>query len=335
MFGRLLYYSLVLPSLSLCFLPPLLFAADKDIRFDVPAVVPASHVVAHKYGYTSSEKLIEVVIPATAQIDPAMRGSVEEFRFDVYWNRSANSVVDYGPRTQTTSPIEGLIAVEKRNDKNASIGFNVNASYADIGATSKAELSNKQGSSYRYQEIPQHDVLVASGTIKRGTGAFFRFHPSKKNTLEGGRDLVVAFRVPATWRGGILQVECRAVGEKKLIGIWGDPIRIGKSFVLPVFLEGDDQARTAAIEFAKTQDNLESRWKRQLSRRSTGGFKQELESLFGAEATGGIPKEWSQYLIQTGDDRYYEKYFRQLSSYVRSAALEFMAARQELVGMSR
>ena len=102
--------------------------------------------------------------------------------------------------------------------------------------SAKADLSQRTGSKLRYQEVPQHEVLVASGTVQRGTGAFFRFHPSKRETLEGGRDLMVAYRVPVNWRGGLLKIECRANGSRKVIGAWRDPIEESRSFIVPLSL---------------------------------------------------------------------------------------------------
>ena len=314
-----------------------IFGADDDVRFDVPAIIPAREMIIDGAVMTTAEKLIEVVIPVSTQIDADLRGAIDEFRFDVFWNRSAVAVVEYGPKTRTVSDIEGLISIEKRKDKNSSLGLSLKSGYQDmVTGTLQGQLANKTGSTYRYSEVPQHEILVASGTIKRGTGTFFRFHPSKRETLEGGRDLVVAYRVPASWRGGILQVECRAVGEKKLIGPWGDSIKIGRSFVMPVYLEGDDQAREIAIEFAKSQQTLNTRWKQQLQRRGRGGgFKHEIEALFGGGATGGVPDEWTQYLIQTGDDRVYDRYQRDLSESVRTAATQFIELRRQLVSLTR
>ncbi len=315
---------------------PALFAADDQVRFDVPALVPARELVVEGSQLTPLEKLIEVVIPVSTQIDSDLRGAIDEFRFDVFWNRSAVAVVEYGPKTQTVSDIEGLITVEKRQDKNANLGLNLKGDYQDtLTATTQAQLTNSRGSTYHYTEVPQHEILVASGTIKRGTGTFFRFHPSKRGTLEGGRDLVVAYRVPASWRGGILQVECRAEGEKKVIGPWGDSIKVGRSFVMPVYLEGDDQAREIATEFAQAQEGLTARWTQQLQQKRGGGFKHDIEALFGVETTGKVPPQWTQQLIQTGDDRHFERYERQLPGSVRSAAAEFIEARRQLVGLAR
>lgn len=335
MIGRFPVIFLLAIGLSASVAPLARLAADEPVRFDVPALVPARELVVEGAKLTPFEKLIEVVIPVSTQIDSDLRNSIDEFRFDIFWNRSPVAVVNYGPKTQTVSDIEGLITVEKRQDKNANLGLNLKGDYQKLTATTQAQLSNSRGSTYHYTEIPQYEILVASGTIKRGTGTFFRFHPSKRDTLEGGRDLVVAYRVPAGWRGGILQVECRAEGEKKVIGPWGDAIKIGRSFVMPIYLECDDQARVIATEFAQAQENLTSRWKRQLQQTNPAGFKHEIEVLFGVDATGNVPPQWTQQLIQTGDDRHFELYERKLPEPVRSAAAEFVEARQQLTRLAR
>ena len=330
MVGR---FSILLVVVSFCVSS---LAFSDEVKFDAPAILTANPLSVDGLSL-SGEKLVEVVVPVSSQIAPQLRDSMREFRFDVFWNRSAYPIFDYGPKTQTFSGIDGTISIEKRSDKNRTLGLGIHGGYEDIvKGSADVTFSNKNGSTIRYQEIPQHDVLVASGTIKRGTGAFFRFHPSKQDTLEGGRDLVVAFRVPDHWRGGILQIECRAEGEKKkLLGPWGDEIRVGQAFVMPVYLGGDDQARDIAIEFAQTQIALKQKWNSRLQRKSKSSFKSELESLFGASSSSSVPPAWTEYLIQTGDDRHYEKYYRQLSTPIRSAAMEFIEARNQLVSLAR
>ncbi len=332
MAGRLFVSLLFIVSL---FSPCGMLAIGDDVKFDAPAILTANPLIVEGISF-NSEKIVEVVIPVSSQIHPELRESIDEFRYDVFWNRSAYPIFDYGPKTQTYSGINGLISIERRSDTNRTLGIGLKSGYEDmVNATAEAQFSKKNGSTISYQEVPQHDVLVASGTLKRGTGAFFRFHPSKKDTLEGGRDLVVAFRVPGHWRGGILQIECRAEGEKKRLGPWGDEIRVGQAFVMPVYLEGDDQAREIALEFVQTQMALSQKWKNKLRRQDTGGFKQEIESLFGATSTNSVPSAWAEYLIQTGDDRHYDRYYRQLSEPIRSAAIDFIQARKQLISLAR
>ena len=317
---------------------PRLIADEPIVSFDVPALVGVNEIV-YAEGQTppANEKIIKVIIPVSSIVRTSDRENTEQFRFDVYWNRNVYPIVDYGPKTQTTSDIEGLISVEKSKDKNAGVGINVGGSQELISGSAKVDLSNRSGSRMSYQEIPQHEVLVASGTIQRGTGAFFRFHPSKRDTLEGGRDLIVAYRVPQSWRGGVLKIECRAEGHRsvlgKVFGSWREGFTESRAFVLPIYLEGDDQARQAAVEFVRSEQGLRQNWMRHQSSKPqpTGG----LFAMPSSTSASRLPEQWVHHLIQSGNDEYLTRYRRQLPESVASAAQDFVSARQGLFKFSR
>ncbi|MDG1875597.1 MAG: hypothetical protein P8J27_16925 [Mariniblastus sp.] len=307
---------------------------EPAIKFDVPALIGVKEAIYVEGQIPlGDEKIIEVVIPVTSEVRSRDRGNVAEFRFDIYWNRSVYPVADYVPKTQTVSEIEGLISVEESNDKNAGLGINLSSGYHDVvSGIAKADVSQRTGTKTKYQEVPLHEVLVASGTVQRGTGAFFRFHPSRRETLEGGRDLVVAYRVPQSWRGGVLKVECRADGHRKVIGSWREPFNESLAFVLPIYLEGDDEARQAAISFVRSEQNLRINWKQHKAEetRPTSGLLG-----FATPSPKTIPDQWMHYLIQSGSDDYLAKYRSRLSPMLADAANDFVAARRDLLKFSR
>lgn len=273
----------------------------------------------------ANDKVVQVIIPVTTELARRNRQSVDSFRFDVYWNRYAYPLVDYAPKTQTTSDIAGLVSIESSKENNASLGASLNGRYESlINGALTGELAQRNGMKKRYEEIPQYDVLVASGTSHRGTGAFFRFHPSKQETLEGGRELVVAFRVPPEWRAGIFKIECHAEGNKKVFG-WKEPFDVGRAFVVPVYLEADEVARAAAVEFVRAEQALRKACLQSMPKKKT-------RSLFAvATNDSDVPRDWVHYLIQSGNDDYLEKYRGELTSDVVDAADRFVTARRSLV----
>ena len=335
--GRYLFVFTLLPLAFCCLVPESILADRPTVKFDVPALVPAREVeldCEHSFG--SSQKTIELIIPVSSETNSNERDNIDEFRFDVFWNRNVYPLVEYAPKTQTVSDIEGLITVEKSHDKNAGIGVNLGSGFQDVvSGQAKIDMSHRNATKLNYQEIPQHEVLVASGTIQRGTGAFFRFHPSKRETLEGGRDLIVAFRVPQSWRGGVITVECRAEGHRKIIGAWRDPFEESRAFVLPIYLEGDDQARQAAEDFVRSEQGLRKNWQRHIDRKTP-----KSHGILGLVAPpqpikSTLPKHWVHFLIQSGKDDYLIRYRSNLPESVADAAERFVSARQDLFDFSR
>ena len=281
-------FSLLAFALAQAILTASAVASEHPVRFDVPALTEA--FVANQAADSSDGLMvIELTIPVSSEIDAGSRGDVTEFRYDVRWQQASYPVMDYGPRTQTTSKIEGTIGIETHKDRSATFGLAVDSgeTYPVVGSA-KAEATRKDAVKRQYQEIPQHNVLVASGTLDRGTGAFFRFHHSRRETLEGGRDLSIAYRVPVDWQAGLLQVKCRASGERKVAGLWSEPIEVVRSFTLPVYLASSLEARDRVVEYVRAERGFQ----RLLANRQSieqaakpSGVEAAFRSIFGLPDT--------------------------------------------------
>lgn len=323
-------------SLLLAFQVSFAAANDSVVRFDAPAMIavrPVASERSHEAG-SPSEKIIELLVPVTSEIGMRDRGNISSFRFDIVWNQQSYPLVSYSPKTQTVSDIEGLIDVEKNEDQAKGIGGTLNGRFPEmVSGSIKADLSSRTGSTIKYHERPQQDVLVASGTINRGCGVFFRFHPSKQTTLEGGRDLVIAFRVPKTWSGGVIKLKCSVTGKRRIIGSWSDSFEESCMFVMPIYLEGDDQARAAARDFVDSETKLRINWD-QLQNRVTDGSSY-LHRFSRSEDLQSLPPQWAHRLIQSGKDEYLEKYRSDLPPDLADVADQFVLARKGMFQLSR
>ena len=281
---------------------------------------------------SNSEKIIEIVVPVTSELRRHSKKTVESFRFDVYWNRVAFPLADYAPKTQTVSDVAGVVSIETSDEDNSGFRLGVNGKYESyLTGNLNADFSNRNSTKKRYEEIPDHDILVASGTSHRGTGAFFRFHPSKQDTLEGGRDLILAFRVPINWRAGILKIECHAEGQRRVFANWKESFEHGRAFIVPLYVDGDEDARQATVGFVRAEQRLRKLWSER------GASRGESSGFFSLASTNSdsLPKDWVHYLIQSGDDDYLEKHRNNLSSELAKAADQFVAARQKVLQMGR
>ena len=323
-------------SLLLAFQVGFAAANDSVVRFDAPAMIavrPVAPERSHEAG-ASSEKIIELLVPVTSEIGMKDRGNISSFRFDIVWNQQSYPLVSYSPKTQTVSDIEGLIDVEKNEDQAKGIGGTLNGRFPEmVSGSIKADLSSRTGSTIKYHERPRQEVLVASGTINRGCGVFFRFHTSKQTTLEGGRDLVIAFRVPNTWSGGVIKLKCSVTGKRRIIGSWSDSFEESCMFVIPIYLEGDDQARAAARDFVDSETKLRINWD-QLQNRVTDGSSY-LHRLSRSEDLQSLPPQWAHRLIQSGKDEYLEKYRSDLPPDLADVADQFVLARKGMFKLGR
>ncbi|MEL7499291.1 MAG: hypothetical protein AAFN77_16915 [Planctomycetota bacterium] len=351
----LLFFCTLITLALLIFPGRTLLAQKSAVTFDIPALIPAQPIEVYPTSQTmvddhpadrsgmqlvgyrrptntkrESEKLIEIIVPVTSEVN-GNHQTIDAFRFDVFWNRIAFPLVDYAPKTQTTSKIIGPVGIESHRDRKHGIGLNLSGKYESyLNGSLNGNWSDHNSTTKRYDEVPQHDVLIASGTSHRGTGAFFRFHPSHQETLEGGRELAIAFRVPQTWRAGVLKVECRAVGTKRSLA-WKEEINIGRAFVVPVYLDGDDEARESAVALVRAEQQLRKSWQQ----RRTKKRKPVSVFSFAEQNESQPPANWVDFLIQSGDDNYLEKYRMQLAPEIAEKADAFVAARQTVVDLGR
>ena len=197
-----------------------------------------------------------------------------------------------------------------------------------LSGTASGGTTNKVSEKRSYKETPEYGVLVAAGTVRRGTGVRFRFKTSRKSTLEGSRDLVVRYRVPENWRAGIMQVTCRAVGMKTSLGIFGEKFDQGTTFVMPVYLQRDQAARLVTEGFSETEQRLTRAAK--LLGETPPSAASKFRSLFQKEAFD--VETWVHALVQTGTD---VRLNPRLPEELREPARSFMDARRSLVNLSR
>jgi hypothetical protein len=302
----------------------------ESIRFDVPATAEG---VLTDDPNSGDQKTVQFVIPISATFDDDRRIEVDEISAEVHWNRDAFPIVDFSPRTAMQSAIEGAISIEKQNERSASAGVNLSSGYFDMLNTSATlGIANKTSETRRYQEIPQHNILISSGTVDRGTGAEFRFKPSRTSTLEGERDLIVSYRVPETWRAGILQVTCRAAGRRKFVGLWGEKFDQGTTFIVPVYLKGDDQARSTARDFVRAEQNL----RREVhdATQESNTVVNQVQSLLARDECAVMEMLIHRLIQSDGNSGISESGLR-LPRRVEKSARQFMLARQDLMNLNR
>ena len=304
---------------------------NQPVKFDVPIVVAADVVTAEvAEHFALAEQLMQVVIPVSSEIHPQSKHDVETFRFDAFWGHTAYTIHDYFPKTQTFSAIQSEITIETVHETKSGLGLNLNA---DLESFVSGEATAESGTSdlvkKEFKQLPDQSILVASGTSHRGTGVFFRFHRSSQTSLEGGRDLMVQFRVPQNWRAGVLRVNCFAVGTTSMFGGWENPYEMSRTFVVPVYRRGDQQAKAAAVKLAEAEQRLRRSWRSyQAAKPITKPLSFSTFLVSTSNATKKLPSQWAHLLIQTGNDDYLKKYRSQLPAELAASADSFVVARQ-------
>ncbi|MEQ1902973.1 MAG: hypothetical protein ABL888_02150 [Pirellulaceae bacterium] len=313
-------------------------AQTGETKFDVPAMIEVNAIYNDCILSDSDpyEQLIEIVIPVSCWIDQRHRDHIQEFRFDVHWHRSVFPVVEYGPKTLMQSPVHGFIAVEKRDDQTVKVGGDSQIPAGAVKVGAKLETAKTVGQTERFEAIPQHDLLVASGSINRGTGVFFRFHSAKQFSLEGGRELSLVYRVPRSWRGGIIRIDCLAVGSVKRFPGITDELRSAVSFIVPTYLKGDREAQQVAAQYVQSEQSLRHDWVSYVSKKPEPKFWEQVQNSWNKDETKDeLPTNWALQLIQSPSDFDLAEPTKKLPESLKTTVKHFADARRQMAGLSK
>lgn len=310
-------------------------SAQERTQFDVPIIVEACQVTDPFFVPTqSNERLVEMVIPVSTWVSDRGRDEVQSFRFEIQWSQSPFPLVDYFPKTTMQSDVEGLIAIEKQTEHTLTGKVDATASIASVTASVLGQGSRRDLTKKNYSEVPQHELLVASGTVQRGTGAFYRFYDSRRFGLEGGRDLVVLYRVSPSWRGGVLRMVCEAERSRKILGTFDDSSVESRAFMIPIYLQGDPTSREMALQYAQSEQQLRQAWDSYLKSRNQPTVFDPFQ-VAKRSSSDRLNDEWVHSYIQSSMQKPSRPQLSQLPAPLRAAIDEFDGSRSRLIAVSR
>ena len=304
--------------------------AQELAKFDVPAVVEGRELLS-PFGDEApanerSERLLQITLPVSIWLEPQSREAFYAVEFRVAWAKSIYPLVDYWPKSSSQSSIEGVVLTERQSERRMSGGFATDGLLQTFATAANASASLDEHVSRRYAEVPEQLPLIESGPAERSTGAFFRFHDSRQAVVEGGRELRLLYRLPRSWRAGLLVVEARAYLRR---GLGEEPhVAVHRRFLVPVHLNDDESARQLAIAYVQAENQLRGIWTQAGAR---GAESRPLGAWLRRSPDGS---ELEQLLVESSGEKLRsasEKFDRQ----VRSATELLLNRRAELLGMSR
>ena len=216
--GRLFLLSTLLLTVNVSSTASLVWGAGGlPVAFDAPAVTVAQEVdSALVDAPTTGGQLMRLRIPVSTYVNPEFRGVVTEYAVELESTYQTLRVIDFWPKSEVYTSVEGNVAVETTRQQDSKLGFNVSAAYEPIGrATGQGDFAHKDSTKESFQRKPPMQVLSSSGTIRRGYGVFFKFRPGPLPVLEGVREIAILVEVPPGWRADMLQVSMQAMGTEQ------------------------------------------------------------------------------------------------------------------------
>lgn len=312
-------------------------AQPNAIAFDAPAIVIAEPInPAVVQQPTMGGDLVRLRIPVSTYQSPEFRGSIQEYVVEIDSPHQTLRVLDFWPKNEVYSEVAGTVSVQRNQQTDRNLNFNVSAAYEPIGrGTAAGDFHDSSSQQENFERNPPMQILTSSGTIRRGYGVFFKFRPGPLPVLEGVRELSILAEVPRGWRADMLHIHMRAVGTGPHAS---RPQTLGESRLwMTSHREGDRAAATAATRYVNQERALRSLAAANSSRIANQALPTFWHRL-GASLDVVDPKIPSDYLSQvifSASNVFYDnKATNRLPVDVRVAVLDYWDVRNALMSLA-
>jgi hypothetical protein len=245
-------------------------------------------------------------------------------------------VVDYQPQTKLASDVAGNVSVEKKTERSRGGGVSVTGPFDwPVKVSGSGDLGAKDQDAVRYELVPPMIPVAASGTIRGGSGVYFKLRASRSDCLEGAKEFSVTLRVPRRWRASLATFTCKAEGvERRFVPPVEEQVVCGRRrFLIALYQHGDLAAKRSAERLIEAQSNLV---------RALTANREEIERTFYptvAHRLGvlldvipeRLPRDWTEQLIFGNASRDFEqRVARRMPPPVRDAASQYALAREQI-----
>lgn len=300
-------------------------ASKPHVRFDVRPIAIARPIDA------SPNLQIDVMVSAMAPtLDPQ---AMEQWDIQITPRNEFVQIADYAPRTQLASELAGPIDVKSTNEQSKSFGMTAVGNYGPAHADAGLDQGSKSIHSTSFQKVAPMRAVIASGTVDRGRGVFFKLRAAEQQVLEGEKQFGITLSVPATWRADLLDVKIKGERKTRPFGAFSDEIEIvGEAhFVVATYRKGDTEAGTWARNLAASEDNLRDSANRFRERKPsrdpvTGMFHRFADKLDINDSTSysvSSGDSWVGRLLMGQTNPYTDETIKKLPVDLRVVAIDY------------
>jgi hypothetical protein len=231
-------------------------ALGARVAFDLPSSIecrdatPCDFAVAHP-----TMKVIEAKFRVSARLVDGKAEDIVDFIYVFESTGRSMRVQDYLPNTTLESAVaDDCVEITDASEDSKSGGAEAHVAYKILNLGGTLSQSSKKTESSHYRQIASKDLVLASGTMHREHGVFFRLRPSRHASLEGAKEFTVLATVPKTWRGDLCTISCTARATKhsvistSVVPSGADQAHIG------LYLAGNAEATAVAEDFCRVQE---------------------------------------------------------------------------------
>lgn len=249
-------------------------AAAPRMQFDVGTMVACRDVTSPSFlAANPSERLIEARFRVSILVRQGKSEDLDELLVVIASPERRLRVVDFSPRTELASDIEGPIERVETKEKTWSIDGRISASVkhgateVNLGPSIGASKGEHNSIHETFHKLPAKYLVLASGTTDAEHGTFFKLKGSTQASLEGTKEFVCVFAVPEGWRGDWCVLTCQArANVKNFMSTKQEDCGQARLYV-GLHLEGDGDAKLAA----RNLDVMQKRYLEQIARNESQG----------------------------------------------------------------
>lgn len=241
-------------------------AADTKVIFDIPSKVECKDVTPEKCAKVHPHhKVIEARFRISAAYTDGGERLTEDFVYMISSPDLRLKLLDYLPNTTLeSSTADDRIEVTDTTENTDTLTGEAHVSYKVLTLGATKNLNSKKLESNHYERVAPKNLVLASGTINRGHGVFYKLRPSAGLSLEGSKEFVLLCIVPKSWRGDWCVVTCSARAHKKQSSSTLVQAGVLQAHV-GLFMLGEDEASQLSDELTQVQLNHDGLLSKQLS----------------------------------------------------------------------
>ncbi len=306
--------------------------ANSPVTFDMAPAAVARPVTGGPWTVLPGYEAVEVRLQVSTLIDPGLREPVEQLLYRFASRERQAIVLDYSPRTEMLSAIDGAVEVVITDEATQHVGLNMTGVYPPVKTDACLDQNQKNLQSTKYRQQVKHESVVASGTIDQSRGAYFKLRSAYDRTLEGDKPFSLILQLPLGWQTSTLDVQLQAWGQH---GQSRRPLAAYQTTVA-LWREGNETARNSALRMAHAVQALRvsaEQYDRAIRDRSRPTVFHKLGAALEV-VSPKIPENWLELVLMTNVDAYHDDAIASLPVDVRVAILEYQDAREQLIKLN-
>lgn len=252
-----------------------LCAADARVLFDIPDKIECRDVTPEKCAAAHPDlKVIEAKFRISASLIEGTEAAIVDFAYLVVSPEFRLKIHDYLPNTTLESTAAGdSIEVADTTESTHGLTEDAKVGYKILSLGVSLNQTAKKTESGKYKQIAPKSLVLASGTINREHGVFFKLRPSLGASLEGAKEFTFLAVVPKTWRGDWCTVTCVARTTKRVPFGTATILAGVEQAHVGLYLSGDHEANALTDKLWQVQEANSGVLSKQMAKEAARQFE--------------------------------------------------------------